>query len=80
MDNNPENELKDVQEAISRFCAANKNDVIFISDFSAYNPETGKIKDNILGLYGHKDILLSSISHLIEIILDAADENGFVNI
>lgn len=80
MDNNPENELKDVQQAISRFCAANKNDVIFISDFAAYNPKTGKVKDNILGLYGPKDALLGSISHLIEVILDAADEDGFVNV
>jgi len=80
MDNEPQNELKDMQESISRFCAANKNDVIFISDFSAYNRDTGEVKDNILGVYGDKDVLLGCIAHLIEVIIDAADEDGFVNI
>jgi len=80
MDNDPQNELKDVQESISRFCAANRNNVIFISDFLAYDINTRKVKDNILGIYGDKDVLLESIAHLITVILESADEDGFVNI
>ena len=80
MDNNPQNELKDIQEAIMRFLAANGNDVIFIADFLAYDRKTGKIKDNILGLYGDKTILVETLNDLRNIIEDAKDKDNFINI
>ena len=73
-------ELKDIQEMISRFCAANGNDVIFIADFLAINGETGKVKDSILGVYGNKEDLVVALNHLRDIVEDAADEEDFVNI
>jgi hypothetical protein len=54
--------------------------VVFISDFSAFNPDTGEVKDNILGIYGDKDLLIDMLEDLKRIVEDAADEDGFVNI
>lgn len=67
MDEEMQCELKDIQESIRRFCAVNKNDVIFISDFTAYDRKTGKVKDSILGIYGDKDVLVGALNHLRDI-------------
>ena len=72
-------ELKDIQEAIQRFCAANRNNVVFIADFAAFNPKTAKVKDNILGLYGDKQTLIAALNHLKEVVEDAAKDD-FVNV
>lgn len=73
-------ELKDIQETIQRFCAANKNNVVFIADFAVYNPKTGKVKDNFLGLYGGRKVLVASLNHLRDIVEDAVDKEDFVNV
>ena len=73
-------ELKDLQQAIQRFCAANRNNVVFVSDFTVYDPKTRKVKDSILGLYGHKKVLSAALNHLRDIAEDAADKDDFVNV
>lgn len=73
-------ELKDIQQAIQRFCDTNKGNVVFISDSTVYNPKTGKIKDSILGLYGGKEVLVAALNHLRDIIKDAVDKDDFVNV
>ena len=73
-------ELKDVQEMIRRFLAVNGNDVIFIADFLAFDRKSLKVKDGITCVYGDKKAIVVALNSLRDMIEDAADEEGFVNI
>jgi hypothetical protein len=73
-------ELKDVQEMIRRFLVVNGNDVIFIADFLAFDRKSRTVKDGITCVYGDKKALIEALNSLRDMIEDAADEEGFVNI
>ena len=75
-------ELKDIQIAIQRFCHVNKHHVIFISDFIVFDPETRKVKENILDMYGQNNILQPALDNLKKIADKDANTNShnFVNI
>jgi len=86
-------ELKDIIEMIYRYCASNKNNVIFVYGFLGFkkDPEHKCVDcgDNCdvvsedkstLGAYGHLLDLRGLVNDLRDMIEDEIDEDGFVNL
>ena len=75
-------ELKDLEIAIQRFCHANKHHVVFISSFAVFDPKTRKVTENILDVYGQKEVLQPMLDDLKRIVNEEAKNNShnFVNI
>ena len=74
-------ELSDILEMIRRFVVVNKNDVVFVGSFLAFDDE-GDVRDdaNTLVAFGDKMTLRESLKELRDVVEDEADKDGFVNI
>ena len=74
-------ELSDILEMIHRFVVVNKNDVVFVGSFLAFDDE-GDVRDdaNTLVAFGDKMTLRESLKELRDVVEDEADKDGFVNI
>jgi hypothetical protein len=91
-ENNLSPELKDIIENIRRYCASNKNEVIFVYGFLGFkkDPEhkcvdcgddCDQISDekSTLGAYGELDSVRMLLNDLRDMIEGEKDEDGFVN-
>jgi hypothetical protein len=75
-------EARDIIEMISRYIASNKNKVCFIGSFFAIDDSKNCIKEgsDLTTAFGDKEMLRMMLNHLRDMIEEAADEEGFVNI
>ncbi len=92
-ENKTQPELKDITEMISRYIAANKNNVYFVGGFVSLKKdkehkceECGEDCEAInedgtqLYAYGHLEDLRSLLNGLRDMAEDECDKKGFVNI